>query len=236
MYMTITSKPQPISELSTRSGPIEVEGTAVIAEKREPVPGLFTGTKCLAYEYSTQAPKGSGPSDASFSDDGKFEVLDKGRENTTFVVEDDTGRVLVDPTEARFEFLPEYYYNAPLSDTPKPVEKYMQQHPESQPPELVIHPMISHIMNNHNRFVERRLDIGDTVYVKGSTLEPAGWDSDESILVRDGADNVEFVVYDRSKRRTAWRYGIFGSGKVIAGIIGASIMSFILYENVLHVF
>jgi len=214
---------------------MEVEGKAIKADKHETVTGLFTGTNCLAYEYSTQGPAGSGPSDAPRSDDGKFEVLDEGKEYTTFVVEDDTGRVLVDPSEARFAFLPEYYYNAPLSDTPKPVEIYMEQHPEAQPPELMIHPVISHIVNKHNRFVERRLDIGDTVYIKSSTREPAGWDTDDSLLVSDGTDNVDFVIYDRSKRRTAWRYGVFGSGKAIAGVIMAIGLLVLMYENVLHI-
>lgn len=178
MYTIVTSSPQPISELTDQSGPVEVEGTAIPTDEHGTVSGLFTGVDCLAYTYSAQGPTGSGPPDAPHGDDGKFDVLDEGREYTKFCLEDSTGRVLVDLTGARFEFTPEHYYNAPLSDTPEPVKTYMQRNPETQPPELVIHPVISHVINNHSRFVEQRLDIGDTVYITGFTREPMGWDTD----------------------------------------------------------
>ncbi|WP_455449070.1 hypothetical protein [Natrinema thermotolerans] len=229
-WTIVTTTPQSIDEITAQRGPIEVEGTATPSDEHGTVTGLFTETDCLVYTYSAQGRPGSGPDDARRSDDGKFDVLDEGTEYTKFYVEDETGRVLVDPAGATFELTPESYYNAPLSDTPTPVEEYMQRHPETRPPDTLIHPVISHFLRNHNRFVERRLDIGDTVYITGYKRTDTGWGTDE-IIVDTGPNESEFVIYDRSKRWTAFEYGIYGLGKVIASLILAIMMLILLHEN-----
>ncbi|WP_195893023.1 GIDE domain-containing protein [Halopiger djelfimassiliensis] len=230
----VTADPRSIGEVSARSGPIEVEGTAVPADEHGTVTGPFTETDCLAYTYSAQGKRGSGPDDAPRSDDGTYDVLDEGKASTRFYVEDETGRVLVDPAGATFEFTPETHYNAPLSDTPEPVEEYMQRNPETRPPDTLLHPVVSTILRNHNRFVERRLDIGDTVYITGYKRPATEGDSAE-IVVGNGPNESEFVISDRSKRWTAGEYGIYGLGKAIAGVVLVIMMLLLLHENVQYI-
>ncbi|OAQ51611.1 hypothetical protein HTG_16265 [Natrinema mahii] len=235
-FYTITcTDTHSIGSISQQDSTIEVEGNAVPNDEHGTVTGLFTETDCLAYTYSAQGALGSGPDDAPQSDDGRFDVLDEGSEYTKFYVEDETGQILVDPAGAKFEFTPEMYYNAPLSDTPEPVKEYMQRNPSTKPPDIVIHPIVSHILKNHNRFVERRLNIGDTVYITGEKQQPARWDTDEPVI-SDGSSESEFVIYDRPKRRTAYRYGIYGLGKIVAGSILAILMIILLYDNIQYLF
>lgn len=233
MYTIARSESQLISDLANRTGPVEITGTAIPSEDQETVTGIFSGVECLVYTYSAQAPTGSGPPDAPRGEDGKFDVVDEGVEYTNFVVEDDTGRVLIDPAGASFTLTPEYFSNAPLSKTPEHLEEYMHQNRETRPPKIFLHPVISHIVKNHNRFVERRLDIGDTVYLTGYVRETAGWDHDDDICIGDGPEAVEFKIYDTPKRRTVWRYGVFGLGKVVVGVILISAMSLLLYDNLM---
>lgn len=191
--------PLAVQDLVYHDGPAEVEGTARGDEKGVEAP--FTGTVCLAYEYEVQEYRSSGKSNY-------WKTLDEGMNSVPFLVEDDTGRVQIDGTEAELHLSSETLELSPGEEPPERIARYIQQTDDIEQQDSTLDLGITELnFGNKQRFIERRLDIDESVHVYGTVgRAPAGeWGSNLVDAMLTSSEKTPLVISDGSERDTAWR-------------------------------
>ncbi len=140
---------------STGKGWIELVGR-IVAE--EPLRSPFERVDCVAYEYEvTKRPSESDPTSS--------DVTVRGRRWTSFYLEDDAGRALVDPTEPELTLRPGYDATFEWGAEPDHVKAFVDDVVfDLGAFEGVIRELSP---GDEFRYVERRLDVGETVHVYG---------------------------------------------------------------------
>ena len=134
----------------------------------------FSGTDCLAYIYSVQEEKELSNSDLPRSADGALAVRNRGRDAMTFVVDDGTGRLRVQPDGVELQFEADTYEHFPWRTLPDPIEGYLKSSPtvERQDDVLTSVPLVGHLVTwltwTDQWFVEKRLEPQDEVYLQGA--------------------------------------------------------------------
>lgn len=143
----------PIELVASTPGPVEITGTARIAD--EVVRAPFSDAECLACEYEITKWKG-GVNDSV----GYDETIYEGRAQTRFYVEDDTASVLVNPAGATFNF--EEHETSVFTDdsVPESLRRFLDEHPKYDPE-------ASWWTRSTQTFIERRLEPGEQVHVYG---------------------------------------------------------------------
>jgi hypothetical protein len=191
--------PLPVQDLVYHDGPAEVEGTARGDEKG--VEAIFTGTVCLAYEYEVEEYRSSGRS-------SHWKTLDEGQNSVPFLVEDNTGRVQVDNTDAELHLTPETLELSPGEEPPPRVAQYIRQVDDVEYQDSSVDLGITELnLGNRQRFTERRLDVDESVHVYGTVdRAPAGeWGSNLVDALLTSSETTPLVISDGSERQTAWR-------------------------------
>lgn len=143
----------PIALVASTPGPVEITGTARVAD--EVVQAPFSGAECLACEYEITKWKG-GVNDFA----GCEETIYEGRTQTRFYVEDDTASVLVDPAGATFNFDDHETNVFSEKSVPESLRQFLDEHPRYDP-------NASWWNRSTQRFIERRLEPGEQVHVYG---------------------------------------------------------------------
>jgi len=211
----LRNDPVPVRELHGHTGPVEVEGTARTADG-ETVTAPFTGTPCLAYTYEVEELRSTGKSSS-------WRTLDEGMAGVDFVVEDDTGRVRVDPEGAEIRLGDHTLRVGPGDELPERLARYVEQAEDIEKQDGSVDLGITELhLGNEQRFTERRLDRGESVYVFGQAARgpSTGWGSDPvDAVVSDGPGTPVFVVSDTDERRTAWRFATDGLWRVAVGTV-----------------
>jgi hypothetical protein len=143
----------PISK--TRSAPpgyVELEGVARPLDSL-PLVAPLSRLPCVWYRYKIEAqPRTRDPGKHKL----RWDVLDKGESPETFWLEDDSGRVVVDPEGADISPQHKDTWESITSRTGKP--SY---------PDFISHFLTSHSNDSLYRFTEWRIDPGDPVYALG---------------------------------------------------------------------
>ena len=78
-------------------------------------------------------------------------------------------------------------------------------------------------VGNRQRFTERRLDVGEDVYVYGQAIRGPSveWGSKfVDATVGDGDGTPVFVISDTDERGTAWRIARGGLWRAVVGLVG----------------
>lgn len=162
------------SILSLSGGYIQLEGTAERA--RETVTAPFTGTECVAYEASVEqyiVQNGS---------DNEWTSYHTSQEGAPFFVTDDSGSVLVEPDGADLQLSIDHTHISDSGTEPTgPYERYVQQYDIYTFDDEKISKV------HEVRYVERRVDIGETTSVMG-TLVPGASDIPGASAVVRSAD------------------------------------------------
>jgi hypothetical protein len=135
-----------------------------------------------------------------------------------FVVDDGTGRVLVNPDGADIH-LESHSVTVPAgTELPDRLADYVAATDAVDPQDRTVNLLVTELnVGNRQRFTERRLDVGEDVYVyglarKGPAVE---WGSNlVDVLVGDGAATPVFVISDTDERGTAWRIARGGLWRV----------------------
>jgi hypothetical protein len=227
VYHILANDPVPVRDLPHRSGPTEVRGTARPSDDHGTVHTPFTETDCLAFEYETQEYQSQGQHSA-------WKTLDEGGAWVPFLVEDDTGAVRVDPEGAELHFEEHSVKVSGGDEPPARIAEYIAATDDVDPQTKSIDLVVTELdYGNDQRFVERRLDVGESVYVYGDVgRAPAGeWGSRlVDAELRDGPDLPAFVVSDTSERGTAWRIAkgalgwlAFGLALVVVSVLVAAL-------------
>jgi len=195
--------PLSVGDLSTQAGAVEVRGPATVDDGRT-VETPFTQTRCLAYEYEVQELQSSGQH-------SHWETLDEGGAAVPFVLEDETGRVRVDPTGATLAFEEHTLRVRPGDELPERVERFVREREGVDRETGSIDLLITEIDHGDDqRFVERRLDVGETAHIYGGVEQGEGGEWGSSLVgVRITGDDRTgtYVISDSTERRVAWHAG-----------------------------
>lgn len=207
-YRTASDDPIPIADAAQRDGPVAIEGTAV--PDPETLTAPFSGAECLSYTYGTHEKidvRNSMDALASGRErtDDEWAILDAGEAAVAFFVEDETGRVRVDPTDADLRFETETYDPVPWRDLPDPLAEYVDSTDVVDRRDL--ESFVRWLKTPALRFREGRLEPGDSVYVRGPVRRngDAAWGSESDSTVRDGPTASALVVADTGQRGVSWR-------------------------------
>jgi hypothetical protein len=215
VYHILRNDPLPVRDLHGHRGPVEIEGRAAEGDDGT-VEAPFTGARCLAYTYEVEELRQSGKSQS-------WETLDTGMSGVDFVVDDGTGRVVVDPDGADIHLESHSVSIPPHTELPERIARYVAENETVDPQDRVIDLKITQLeVGNKQRFTERRLDVGETVYVYGqATRGPSvEWGSNlVDALVGDGNGTPVFVISDTDERGTAWRIARGGLWRAGLGVV-----------------
>lgn len=191
--------PLDVQELVYHDGPAEIEGTARGDEKGAKTP--FTGTVCLAYEYEVQEYQSSGQHSS-------WKTLDEGYHWVPFLVEDATGAVRIDGADAELHLSEETLTLDPGDQPPDRIAQYIQQTEDVEQQDGTINLGITELnVGNRQKFIERRLDIDESVHVYGAVERaPAGeWGSNQVDAMLTSNERTPLIISDSSERGTVWR-------------------------------
>ncbi|MBX0323971.1 E3 ubiquitin ligase family protein [Halomicroarcula sp. F13] len=215
VFHVLRNDPVPVRELHGQTGPVEISGTAVAGEDGT-VTAPFTGSACLAYTYEVEELRSSGKSSS-------WHTLDEGMDGVDFVVDDGTDRVRVDPTGADLRLEDHTVTVSPGTELPDRLAQYVAASDAVDPQDATVNLLVTELhVGNRQRFTERRLDVGESVYVYGQAGRgpPVEWGSDlVDAVVSDGDVTPVFVVSDTSERGTAWRIARGGLWRVGVGLV-----------------
>jgi hypothetical protein len=214
VYHILRNAPGPVRDLDGYRGPVQIEGPAV-AGAEGTVTAPLTGSECLAYSYDVEQL-------GMVGDEGVWKTLTAGMGGVGFVVEDDTGRVAVDPTGAEVHLEDHRETVSPGEDLPGRLAEFVAASPDVDPQDRTVDLRVTEVtIGQRQRFTERRLDVGEQVYVYGqaTTGQAVEWGSDlVDSRVADSDALPAFVISDTDHRGTAWRIARPALWKVLIGL------------------
>ncbi|WP_254271937.1 E3 ubiquitin ligase family protein [Haloarcula marina] len=215
VFHILRNDPLPVRELDGHTGPVEIVGTAGEGDDGT-VTAPFTGSRCLAYTYEVEELRSSGKSSS-------WHTLDSGTGGVDFVVDDGTDRVRVDPTGADIHFESHTVTVPPGTELPDRLAEYVASTDEVDAQDRTVNLLVTELsIGNKQRFTERRLDVGEDVYVYGSARRgpPTEWGSGlVDAVVGGGEGTPVFVISDTTERGTAWRIARGGLWRAGIGVV-----------------
>lgn len=217
VYHILGNDPIDVRNLAGKRGPVEIEGSASPLEETGTVTAPFSGSECVAYTYEVEELRSSGKSSS-------WHTLDEGMAGVDFLVEDETGAVRVDPDGADIRLEDHSTHLSPGDELPPRIEAYVRDTEDVEPQDTTVDLLVTELnLGNEQRFTERRLDVGETVYVYGQVRRgstPAWGSRRVGAVVQDGAGVPLFVISDTDERGTAWRFARTGLVRVgLGGIL-----------------
>lgn len=149
--------------------------------------------------------------------------LDEGAVAVPFLVADRTGEVEVDATRATLDF-EEWQLKLSGGERPPPsIAQYVRRSEDVEPQHDKTVDLVVTELNHGNsqRFIERRLDVGEPVHVYGDVESaPAGeWGSNRVDARLADGEEAGLVVSDSSERGTAWQLARIPALFVGAGLV-----------------
>ena len=220
VWHILRNDPRPVRDLHGYRGPVEIEGRAVASDDGT-VEAPFTGSRCLAYTYEVEELRSSGKTQS-------WQTLDSGMDGVDFAVDDGTGRVLVNPEGADVHLESQSVTVPAGTELPDRLGAYVAGTDAVEPQDRTVDLVVAEVnVGNRQRFTERRLDVGESVYVYGLARNgPAvEWGSDlVDAMVGDGDGTPVFVIADTDERGTAWRIargGLWRAGLGLAVLVVA---------------
>jgi hypothetical protein len=230
VYHILQNDPLDVRSVNGHSGPVEIEGTAVPDDDHGTITAPFSGAECLACSYEVQELRSSGKHSS-------WQTLDEGQGGVDFLVDDGTGRVRVDPHGSDIRLDGDTLSVSPGTVLPDRLANYVESTEEVDKQDGTMDLLVTEVnTGNKQRFIERRLDVGETVYVYGqATRGPsAGWGSDlVDAVIGDGKAVPVFVVSDTDERGTAWRFARGGIWRAALGIGILAIAAAVLMPTLL---
>lgn len=166
-------------------GPTEIEGTAEPRDSGATVRSGLTGEECLLYEYDVEEYEEG-------RHGGSWNEVASGTDGVTFVVGDETGRVLVDPDGARTVLDREYGETLDYGDEPSgALASFLERSDVDHENRTIDLGITTLQVGDKHRFRERRIHAGETVYVAGVADRGVGdydvaFGGPDAVIRRDG--------------------------------------------------
>jgi hypothetical protein len=215
-------------------GELELAGEAAVAGGTVTAP--FSGTECLVCDYEVQEYRSSGKHSS-------WQTVDDDVVGTSFLLDDGSGTVLVDPRSATRNLATEMEYEVDGGETPPDrIRRFIESTPDLDSEDHTYDLKVVELKGgNDRRYVERRLDVGATVHVLGEAESGVDLGSDRgSVNARIRAPDVgssgfvgglyrrlvgrPFVVADAHQGEAAWRIAKPGVVYLALGLAGLGVI------------
>jgi hypothetical protein len=192
-YNTITNTPTSKVE-AIAAGFVEVYGEGI--PKGDYLISPFSGEQCVFYKYTIEEYRSHGKHSS-------WDVINKGQSNAPFFVQDETGKIEVDPTDAEFEVVDKrQFYTNPGDETPLNIKLFINKIGVGENTPL-IHMGPIHIGANRRRYTEYIIEKGQKVFVTGTAVPKEGVRSnkhEDMLLLKKGDYNKFFYISDREEK------------------------------------
>jgi hypothetical protein len=216
VFHILTNDPVPIRELDGRTGPVEIEGTAVADDDGRTLTAPFSGRECLAYAYEVEELRSSGQN-------ASWKTIAEGGDGVEFVAEDETAAVRVTPEAADLRLEGHERTVSPGDRLPDRLEAFVESTDAVEKQDGTIDLLVTELsVGNKQRFIERRLDVGESVYVYGQARRGTtpDWGSHRvDAVVGHGRGVPIFVISDTGERGTAWRFVRGALARIGLGVV-----------------
>ena len=210
---------------SVSIGPVEVKGDAVA--DTAPFPSPVTGTECLAAKYKVESWD---------SDDNEWDEIDSGVEGDPFYVEDDTGRILVNPADATLDISDantEQTKVRPSGDPPEPIEQFVERNSNVGDQTSTLNLGITSVETGRKRrYTEKIIVPDEDVYVFGTASRRQKDDVAADALVIEDGERDMFFISDKdedtltSQRKWALLWRVPVGAALSAGCLGTLLWLF----------
>ena len=200
-------------------GLVEINAKAVAVEgtiRGSP----FTGKDCLYYFFRVEEHRRQGKN-------SRWVTVKKGEYRPEFYVQDDTGKVLVDPAGAEINIPTDYEYNSGLlNDPPAQVKEFLKANDISHDSFLGL--------NKRMRYREYLIEPGDAVYVMGTAADNPvmahpGDDHTSKLIIQKGENQKFFFISDQSEKKVLsnLKWQAFG-GITIGALVSVICLAYLL--------
>jgi hypothetical protein len=180
---------------SIAMGLVEIYGKIVPADKILTSP--FTQKNCVYYRYLIERLENSEKS-------SKWVKIKEGEDRTLFYLQDETGKVLVDPKGAEIDIPPSFEFTSGIGkDPPQQIKNFLQANKISFEGFLGI--------NKTMRFREYILEPNNNLYIMGTAGDnpfmEEGWAQTgiEDVMIQKG-ENI-YYISDKSEKEVVKRLG-----------------------------
>jgi hypothetical protein len=197
---------------SIAMGFAEVWGKVIPFDKNGLLTSPFSKEKCVYYKYRIQEYRSSGKNSS-------WVTIKKGVEKKLFFIEDETGRILVDPTKAYIDISRDNTFNSGLGqDPPYTVIQFLKsQNIRFEGPIFGI--------NKRMRFIESFIKPNDRLYVMG-TVEDNPFVKDASVIdgvtdmmITKGKNIKFYCISDKFEKSIKLQYSIISGVLFLIGTI-----------------
>ncbi|MHB9286003.1 GIDE domain-containing protein [Halobacteriales archaeon Cl-PHB] len=152
---------EPTAAFRATDGPVEVAGTAEPLDAYGTVRSPLTGEACLLYEYDVERLEQT-------QHGNHWETVTAASDGVTFALGDDTASVLVDPDGATTVLRREYDYRLEPEDEPTDEVSSFLDRSDVDRDSWTLDVGITELeFGDDHRFRERRIHVGEEVYVAG---------------------------------------------------------------------
>lgn len=223
------ANPVDVIEAAHRTGRIELEASAVPADETLTAP--FTGTECLAYEYKVQRYR-------SNDDGSNWRTMHSDDKRVRFLVEDDTGSVVIESEDADLSLTSGDRITVGRDETADSrIADFLDTIDDVDPGEGASSDIgpITVSTGDKRRYVERRIDVGDTAHVYGQINDRPfeGPTGTVNAAIGDGAETPLFHVADASASNSMKRHVAAGIGATVFGLLFMGVPGMVLVPELL---
>ena len=195
---------------SIAMGLVEVNGKAHPATKTV-VTSPLTGKRCAHYLYKVEKYVQSGKS-------GHWRTIKRGESTEPFFVQDETGKVLVDPTNAEAHVPMSYHSESRWGKDPEPaIRKFLEK-------ENIRFEGALFGANYTMRFREWVIGLNDEVYVMGEAAdnpyveEATAAKGVEDVMIKKGKDKI-LIISNKKEKQILNTLKLKAFGGIIGGIL-----------------
>ncbi|MCL9812764.1 hypothetical protein [Natranaeroarchaeum aerophilus] len=223
------SEPVDVMEVAHGTGRTELEASAVPADETLTAP--FTGTECLAYEYKVQRYRSS--------DNGSnWRTMHSDDERVQFLVEDETGSVVIESEDADLSLTSGDRITVGRDETAEGrIAEFLETIDDVDPGEGASSDIgpITVSTGDKRRYVERRIDVGDTVHVYGQINDRPfeGPTGTVNAAIGDGPETPLFHVADASASNSIQRQFAAGVAATVFGLMFMLVPGIVLASELL---
>jgi len=198
---------------SIAMGLVEIFGK-IIPAKKQTIVSPFSNKKCVYYKYTIEEYRKTGKS-------SHWVTVKKNEQSVPFYLKDNTGKVLVDPTNAKIEIPKDFEYNSHLMRNPPiTVKKFLSQNKLS-------HSFLG--LNKTMRYREYFIEPGEELYVMGTAGDnpyvenTTSTKNEEDVMIQKGNNKQFYYISDKSEHEVLknFRWKIFG------GLVGGTTLSLV---------
>lgn len=204
---------------SIAMGFAEVCGKVIPIEKNGVFLSPFSNQNCVYYKYKIEEFRSTGKSSS-------WVTIKKDVRKNMFYIQDETGKILVDPIKANIDISKSNVYNSSLGkDPPYNVIRFLER-------ENIRFEGILFGINKRMRYTEYIIRPNDTLYIMG-TVEDNPFVQDASVvngvedmIIKKGKNVKLYIISDKMEKKILTKYSLLFIGLFLIGTM-ISILSLI---------